>query len=336
MKYEGQQRSSNIENRLGQSSGYSSNSGISLNDIFGGGTSASSSVPSSRGGLFSGGIGTIIIMVILSLLFGGGSSGSSFGSGTNADTTSTGGGIGDILNGFLVDDEEAVDTESDEYQDRVESISVVLKHLEDFWTEQGSKEGFNYRNPILVLYSGSTMTPGGMATKDMGPFYSPSDEKIYLDLSFADELSQQYGVKGDYAMAYVLAHEFGHHIQTILGISDQMAQAQQSVGRTEYNKLSVRMELQADYYAGMFTKYLSSQTYEGQSILDANDFQDAIQTAQAIGDDQLMQQATGYVNPDNFTHGTSEQRMAWLEAGYNYGDLAHGNTFNSSNLDNPN
>lgn len=324
MKYQGQQKSNDIEDRSNQS-------GIGLDNILGAGSGIN--VPSSSTGLFSGGIGTIILMILLSLFFGGGSSGA-FGSG--ADTTSTsssngGQSVDDIFNGYLVEEK----TDSDEYIERKESVSVVLNYLENFWSEQAAKEGFNYRNPTLVLYSGSTMTPGGIATKDMGPFYSPADEKIYLDLSFADELSQKYGVNGDYAMAYVLAHEFGHHIQTIVGLSDQMAQAQQSVSRTEYNKLSVRMELQADYYAGMFTNYLDKQSIDGQPILDSDDVEDAMETAQAIGDDQLMEEAGQYVNPDNFTHGTSEQRMAWFKSGYIYGDMSHGNTFNVKDLDNP-
>lgn len=329
MKYQGQKESSNIEDRTSQSSGFNTTSGIDLNNILGG-----INTPSSGASLFGGGLGTIVIMVILFLLFGG--SGGSYGSANIGDGTTTSinyddGGLGELLG--LNDD--AVDTTSQDYQDRKEYISVVMSYLEDFWSSEAEKEGFDYRTPTLVLYNGSTMTPGGIATKDMGPFYSPADEKIYLDLSFADELSQEYGVQGDYAMAYVLAHEFGHHIQTLLGVSDQVDQWSQALNQTQYNKLSVRLELQADYYAGMFTNYLGGQTFNGQPILDADDISDAMETAQAIGDDQLMKQATGYVNPDNFTHGTSEQRMAWFRAGVDYGDMEHGDTFNAPNLDKP-
>jgi predicted metalloprotease len=169
----------------------------------------------------------------------------------------------------------------------------------------------------------------------MGPFYSPSDEKIYIDPSFAQELKDQYGAQGNFAMAYVLAHEFGHHIQTLLGVSDQMARLQQTLSATQYNKYSVRMELQADYYAGVFTKWLSGQTYNGQPILEKDDVADAMKTAESIGDDTLETQAQGYANPDTFTHGTSAQRAAWFEAGYQYGDLEHGDTFNAKNLDKP-
>jgi predicted metalloprotease len=156
---------------------------------------------------------------------------------------------------------------------------------------------------------------------------------VYLDLSFANELSDKYGASGDFAMAYVIAHEVGHHVQNELGITQQLDKIRQQVSEKEYNQYSVRLELQADYLAGTFAKYLQGETYQGQPILEAGDIQEAITAANAIGDDTLQKEYQGYVVPDSFTHGTSQQRVDWFNRGYRYGDLAHGDTFNVDSLD---
>ena len=191
----------------------------------------------------------------------------------------------------------------------------------------------SYQNPNLVLFTDSVNSACGQATSQVGPFYCPGDENVYLDLSFADELSQKYGATGDYAMAYVIAHEVGHHVQNELGITSQLNKIRQQVSETEYNKYSVRLELQADYLAGCFSKYLAGETYDGQPILEAGDIEEAITAANAIGDDTLQKEYQGYVVPDSFTHGTSQQRINWFNRGYKYGDLEHGDTFKEKDLD---
>ncbi|MDR2660483.1 MAG: neutral zinc metallopeptidase [Lactobacillaceae bacterium] len=354
MNWQGETQSDEIEDRTGQSS---SNSGIDLSSILNGlGDNTSSSVGggSSMGGLpipsgaFGGGIGGIVIMIILGLvlngglggLFGGNSSSSTTIPTTQTQTTADENGTGDILSQIFGDQSDQLSSTStdDSASNEKQLVAFTLNSLEKFWKQYFAENGISgYRDPALVLYSGSTMTPTGMASSDMGPFYSPSDEKIYLDPSFATELKQNYQAHGDFAMVYVIAHEFGHHIQNLLGTEAQMEKASQTMSQTQYNKLSVRLELQADYYAGMFAKWLGTQknTANGQVILEKDDLKDALTVAGNIGDDVLMQKSAGYVNPDNFTHGTASQRQAWLEAGYDYGDLDHGDTFHASDLNNP-
>ena len=184
-----------------------------------------------------------------------------------------------------------------------------------------------------MLFTDSVNSACGQASSQVGPFYCPADQNVYLDLSFADELSSKYGATGDYAMAYVIAHEVGHHVQNELGITDQLEKIRKRVSETEYNKYSVRLELQADYLAGCFSKYLAGETYQGQPILEEGDIEEAITAANAIGDDTLQKEYQGYVVPDSFTHGTSQQRTDWFKRGFKYGDLEHGDTFNEKNLD---
>ncbi|MEG2644509.1 MAG: neutral zinc metallopeptidase, partial [Enterococcus sp.] len=211
--------------------------------------------------------------------------------------------------------------------------SVVFAHLEDYWKQEFDSRNETYQNPKLVLFTDSVNSACGQATSQVGPFYCPADQNVYLDLSFAEELSTKYGATGDYAMAYVIAHEVGHHVQNQLGITEQLDKIRKRVSETEYNQYSVRLELQADYLAGCFSKYLAGQTYQGQPILEEGDIEEAITAANAIGDDTLQKEYQGYVVPDSFTHGTSQQRVDWFKRGYKYGDLEHGNTFNEKNLD---
>lgn len=220
-----------------------------------------------------------------------------------------------------------------DYNDQKDFAAVVFAHLEDYWHAEFKDRNKTYQNPKLVLFTNSVNSACGPATSQVGPFYCPADQNVYLDLSFADELSTKYGATGDYAMAYVIAHEVGHHVQNELGISDQVDKIRNRVSTTEYNQYSVRLELQADYLAGCFTKYLAGKSYQGQPILETGDVEEALTAANAIGDDTLQKEYQGYVVPDSFTHGTSQQRINWFKRGYQYGDLEHGNIFNEQNLD---
>ena len=184
-----------------------------------------------------------------------------------------------------------------------------------------------YEKPTLVIFSGSVQSACGTAGSSTGPFYCPADQKLYIDLSFYQDLSQRFGAPGDFAMAYVVAHEVGHHVQTLLGISQQVQKITSQLSQTEANKYLVRLELQADYLAGVWANHA-----KGQGYLEEGDLEEALNAANAIGDDRLQKNAQGYVVPDSFTHGTSAQRMKWFKLGYQYGDLGHGDTFNTNDL----
>ncbi|MGT2681999.1 KPN_02809 family neutral zinc metallopeptidase [Streptococcus porci] len=201
-------------------------------------------------------------------------------------------------------------------------ISKVLASTEDYWTKEFERNDLTYESPKLVLYTDYIQTGCGAGSAQSGPFYCSADNKVYLDLTFYDELKTKYGAPGDFAMAYVIAHEVGHHVQNQLGTMNQYAQARQGLSETEANKLNVRLELQADYYAGAWANYV-----DGQGLLDVGDIDEAMTAAHAVGDDHLQGQAYGRVMPDSFTHGTSEQRKRWFDRGYNYGDIKHGDTF---------
>ena len=202
-------------------------------------------------------------------------------------------------------------------------VKVVLADTEDVWTKIFNDMGKRYTDPTLVLFRGSTTSGCGTASASTGPFYCPADQDLYVDLAFAQELKDQFGATGDFAMAYVIAHEVGHHVQDLLGLTDKMQQIQQQVSQTEYNKYSVRLELQADFYAGVWAHYDQKM----KNVIDPNDIQEALNAANAIGDDRLQQEYQGTVTPDSFTHGTSQQRMYWFKKGYDTGDLSQGDTF---------
>jgi predicted metalloprotease len=206
---------------------------------------------------------------------------------------------------------------------QAEFISVVLKDTEDVWSQIFRERGSTYQAPVLVLFTQATQSACGVGQSAMGPFYCPSDRKVYLDLSFFRDLDQRFGAAGDFAQAYVVAHEVGHHIQTITGISDRVRGAQRGVSERQANQLSVRMELQADCYAGVFAHYESRR-----GILDQGDAEEGLRAAAAIGDDRLQQQGQGRVVPESFTHGSSEQRVSWLRRGMENGKVEACDTFN--------
>jgi len=210
-----------------------------------------------------------------------------------------------------------------------EFVSVVLADTETVWNDIFLEYGEDYREPGMVLFTGSVQSGCGNATSATGPFYCSLDEKIYIDLVFFDELGDRFNAPGDFAMAYVIAHEVGHHVQNQLGILDDVHEIMRKSSQTKANELSVRLELQADYLAGVWAKYVA-----GYGYLEEGDIDEAMQAAQAVGDDRIQQSSQGYVNPDNFTHGTSEQRMRWFRLGYQYADLDHGDTFNVTTLKN--
>jgi predicted metalloprotease len=248
-----------------------------------------------------GGVGGIIIL-LLSMLFGGNNP---------LDNMNVGPGVGN----------QAVSPEEDE---AAQFVSVVLKDTEDVWNKLFSEQiGEDYQEPTLVLFSGSDQSGCGFASAATGPFYCPLDNSVFIDLSFYEQLSNRFGASGDFAMAYVVAHEVGHHVQNLLGTSDKVHQARQQMGEAEGNKLSVALELQADFYAGLWAHHAQKLN----NILDPGDIEEALRAANAIGDDKLQMQSQGYVVPDGFTHGTSEQRMYWFKKGFETGDLRQGDTF---------
>ena len=206
----------------------------------------------------------------------------------------------------------------------------VFNSANDVWTEIFSKQMKQaYRNPVLVNYTDQTTSACGGASAQVGPFYCPGDEKVYIDLNFFHQLARDYGAKGEMAMAYVTAHEVGHHVQKLLGILDQVNQYRGRVSEKEYNKLTVKLELQADFFAGLWANYASRM---GILELEPSDLESAISATTAVGDDTLQKQAMGYTVPDSFTHGTAAQRTYWFRKGYETGDVRQGDTFNDPSL----
>ena len=206
-------------------------------------------------------------------------------------------------------------------------VATVLASTEDFWGDKLPDVGRQYRKPTLVLFNDEAQSACGLAGSAVGPFYCPGDEKVYLDLSFFDELQKRFRAPGDFAEAYVVAHEVGHHVQKLLGISDRVDAARERMGEAQANQLSVRMELQADFLAGMWARYAQEK-----GILEPGDIEEALGAASAVGDDRLQRQTRGYVVPDSFTHGTSEQRVRWFRKGFETGDIRQGDTFNAPQL----
>jgi predicted metalloprotease len=200
---------------------------------------------------------------------------------------------------------------------------VVLADTEDVWGEIFKENGRQYSEPTLVLFTDETRSGCGFSSAATGPFYCPSDEKVYIDLSFFNELETRFHAPGEFAMAYVIAHEVGHHIQKLSGVFDKAEQQRQNLSESAYNKLSVQMELQADFYAGVW----ANRDQKMKKILESGDIDAALNAANAIGDDRLQQQSQGRVVPDAFTHGTSQQRMYWFKRGFETGDIKKGNTF---------
>lgn len=215
--------------------------------------------------------------------------------------------------------------ETTEEKELAEFVSVVLADTEIVWAEIFKENGMTYSNPTLVLYSGSVDSACGTAGSSVGPFYCPGDYKLYIDLSFYQELQNNFNAPGDFAMAYVIAHEVGHHVQTLLGTSEKIMPLRQKLSEEEFNKYLVRFELQADYFSGVWAHHA-----QGMGYLEEGDLDEALTAASAVGDDTLQKKAQGYVVPESFTHGTSEQRKSWFYKGYDNGTIRGGDTFNTT------
>lgn len=285
MKIKGRRKSSNIEDRRGRSGG----------SFIGGG--------GGKAGSF--GIGTVIIMIIVYFIGGNPLEylGVSNGGGSAPVQTDTPRSEGGVATGA---------TNSD-------IVEVVLAETEDTWNNIFQQQyGRNYQEPVLVMFDRQVRSACGMASSATGPFYCPGDNKVYIDLSFADELRQRFGAPGDFALAYVVAHEVGHHVQNLLGYSQPVAEARRRMSEEDANAMSVRLELQADYLAGVWAKSADQRA----DILESGDIQEGIGAATAIGDDRLQKQSQGYVVPESFTHGTSEQRVRAFKSGYETGDAS--------------
>jgi len=207
-------------------------------------------------------------------------------------------------------------------------VTVVLAQTEDVWRAEFEQRGQAYREPTLVLFTDRVQSACGLASEAMGPFYCPADEKVYIDLGFYQTMRTRLGAPGDFAQAYVIAHEVGHHVQNLLGITDQVHQMRGRLSEEEYNQLSVRLELQADFLAGVWAHH----TEQMKQVIEEGDLEEAIKAASAIGDDKLQRESQGYVVPDAFTHGTSEQRVRWFSRGYQSGSLEDGDTFRAQEL----
>lgn len=217
--------------------------------------------------------------------------------------------------------EQAADDE------RAKFVGVVLRETEVTWKRIFAEQGSQYQEPTLVLFRDGVQSGCGGASKASGPFYCPADQKLYIDLSFYQELTERFKAPGDFAMAYVVAHEVGHHVQQLMGTSEKMARLRQQLDEREYNKYSVMLELQADFYAGVW-----AHDAQKEKILESGDIDEALNAANAIGDDRLQKEARGTIVPDAFTHGTSQQRMYWFKKGYETGDIRQGDTFKDPTL----
>lgn len=222
-----------------------------------------------------------------------------------------------------------VSPEEKAQQDKLAEFSgVVLRETETVWQKVLPEQaGMAYQDPRMVLFTQSVQSACGGASSATGPFYCPGDNKIYLDVSFFNELAQRFGAAGDFAGAYVIAHEVGHHVQNLLGTSEKVSRLRQQLSKGEYNRYSVKLELQADFYAGLWAHYI-----QGKGLLESGDIEEALRAANAIGDDRLQGQAQGQVVPESFTHGTSQQRMYWFKKGLQTGDMRQGDTFNDPSL----
>ena len=266
------------------------------------------------GGTIAGvGLGGIVIVGLLTLLMGGN--------------------LGDVFNNVVQTTMQQGSVTSggtgeptEEEQQLATFSKQILAGTEDIWTAVFAKYGYNYRAPKMVLYTGTTSSGCGTANASIGPFYCSADECLYIDLNFFSSMKQQLGADGDFAYAYVIAHEVGHHVQHLLGTLDKAHQQMNRMSKAAANAVSVRIELQADYYAGVWGRNDNAKF----GSLEAGDIDEAIRCASVIGDDYLQKKAQGYVVEESFTHGTAAQRKKWLSRGLNYGDLEHGDTFSIS------
>ena len=260
-----------------------------------------------------GGIGGMLIIALIAMFLGKDPSqllallGGQLGGGTSSGT---------------------VAASTPEEEELADFVSVVLGDTEDVWNDLFGRMGRQYEEPALVLFRDAVSSACGNQSSSTGPFYCPADDQVYLDLSFFEDLKRKLGAPGDFAQAYVIAHEVGHHVQNLLGISGQVHEQKRSLGQADANDLSVRLELQADFFAGVWAHHAQ----QARQILERGDLEEALNAASRIGDDHLQRQATGRVRPDSFTHGTSEQRMRWFSRGFESGDPAEGDTFSARNL----
>lgn len=299
MEWKGREQSGNFEDRRGSSSGRPSMGGKTM---LGGGL---------------GGIG--LILVIAYVLFTGD---------TSMIDDMMGGGQSPSGNNQVTHDGSNSENLSEQDKEREEFLRVVLNDTEVIWSDIFKQNNEQYDPTTLVLYTNNVASGCGNASSQMGPFYCPADEKIYIDTSFMDQLSDQFGAKGDFAMAYVLAHEVGHHIQRLTGYTDAVHGKRNSLPEKEYNKYSVALELQADFYAGIYAHYSD----EKLGVVEEGDIEEAMNAAHAVGDDTIQEKHMGEADPDSFTHGTSEQRMKWFMKGYKTGDISQGDVFKAHDL----
>ncbi|WP_435415768.1 KPN_02809 family neutral zinc metallopeptidase [Polaribacter aestuariivivens] len=295
MKWRNRRKSTNVEDRRGMSSGR--NSGGGLNPMLIG---LLLKLVTSKKGL-------LIVGVVVAIMYFTGNNPLNFLTGNTSNQIQN-----TTYKGTAKENELA------------EFSNQVLRDTEDVWNGLLS----NYQEPKLVLFTNAVSSACGSASSATGPFYCPGDNKIYIDLSFFDEMARKLNAPGDFAQAYVIAHEVGHHIQNLTGISRKVQSMRGKISKTEYNKLSVMLELQADFYAGVWAHH----SQRNNLILDDNDLQEALNAANAIGDDRLQKKSTGRVVPDSFTHGTSAQRMRWFKKGFDTGDINQGDTFNAKTL----
>jgi len=257
-----------------------------------------------------GGLGTLIIIIIAVLL--------------GADPRQI---LQQVPNDSAPSTSQAPRPGNTEEEELKKFVSVVLGKTEDVWEDIFRQNGKQYRDPTLVLFTGEVQSACGLGSAASGPFYCPGDQKVYIDLSFYEELRRRFRSPGDFAQAYVIAHEVGHHVQKLLGISDRVDSMQRRMSEVDANRLSVRLELQADFFAGVFARYVQKQ-----GLLEEGDIEEALNAASAIGDDAIQRQTSGRVVPDSFTHGTSEQRLRWFRKGFDTGDIRQGDTFSATDL----
>lgn len=285
MRWQGRRESDNVEDRRSSSGGGPSMGGPGFR------------LPSGKGGII------LLIVVLVAGYYG-------------VDLT------GMLTGEPLQQQQQSSRSISPNEDEAAKFTSVILATTEDTWSQQFEKMGKTYQPPKLVMYRGATRTGCGTGQSVMGPFYCPADSTVYIDLSFYDDMKRKLGADGDFAQGYVIAHEVGHHVQKLLGIEPKVRQMQQNASQTEVNHLSVRMELQADCFAGVW-----GNSMQKQGVLEAGDLEEALNAAEAIGDDRLQQQSQGRVVPDSFTHGTSEQRYTWFKRGFDSGDPEQCDTF---------
>ncbi|EOI3502159.1 neutral zinc metallopeptidase [Cronobacter dublinensis] len=285
MRWQGRRESDNVEDRRNSSSPMTGGRGLRL--------------PAGKGGL------VLLVIVVVASYYG-------------VDLTG-------LISGGAPVSQQTSRSISPNEDEAAKFTSVILATTEESWGQQFQKMGRTYQDPKLVMYRGATRTGCGTGQSVMGPFYCPADSTVYIDLSFYDEMKQKLGADGDFAQGYVIAHEVGHHVQKLLGIEPKVRQLQQNASQTEVNRLSVRLELQADCFAGVW-----GNAMQKEGVLETGDLQEALNAAQAIGDDRLQQQSQGRVVPDSFTHGTSDQRYSWFKRGFDSGDPAQCNTFGNT------